>query len=256
MLKLPHYASARRIFEREGLRGVVRRVWRRAGIPFLAAYRSVVPRSRPVLLAGVRVPMMFRPGEYGLARFFDLPAEVRSNDRYEAAAVIALRMHVRKGDRVVVVGGGYGVTVSIAAVLSGPRGQITCFEGGEAQVDTVRATVALNELEARVVHAFVGPCEHVYGALGAAVNVPPEGLPECDVLELDCEGAEMTILSRMTIRPLIVIVESHGLYGSRSSELAGMLVRLGYAVSDLGVAEPDGRLGARDAEQHALFQRE
>ena len=42
--------------------------------------------------------------------------------------------------------------------------------------------------------------------------VPPTALPEADVYEIDCEGAETFILKQMTARPGTVMVETHDNY--------------------------------------------
>ena len=58
------------------------------------------------------------------------------------------------------------------------------------------------------------------------------------MLELDCEGAERGIFDAMTIRPRAIVVETHGMAGSPSEGIRRQLEALGYAVTDLGVAEP------------------
>jgi hypothetical protein len=83
----------------------------------------------------------------------------------------------------------------------------------------------------------VGKAISVYG-VGLGSIVPANKLPECDVLELDCEGAELDILRSMTISPRVILVETHGLYGSSSQEVDRQLTSLGYKTSNLGVAEP------------------
>jgi len=39
--------------------------------------------------------------------------------------------------------------------------------------------------------------------------IPSNQLPDCDVLEMDCEGADTSILSNLNIRPRVIIVEIH-----------------------------------------------
>ena len=64
-------------------------------------------------------------------------------------------------------------------------------------------------------------------------------LPPCDVLELDCEGAEVDILQKMIIQPRGILVETHGLFGAPTVLVASLLQKRGYIVSDEGQAEPD-----------------
>lgn len=160
---------------------------------------------------------------------------------YENALISGLKSCVQENDQVVVVGGGSGVTATIAAQLAAPHGRVICFEGGKDQVEKVRRTATANGVRDRleVRHAFVGPNDHVYSDTSGAISVPIQDLPVCDVLELDCEGAEIEILAGMTIRPRSIIVESHGLYGAPSSTLRARLEEIGYKVTNLGVAEID-----------------
>jgi hypothetical protein len=168
------------------------------------------------------------------------PEEARDVPDYEAALLVGLRRHVRAGDRVTVVGGGVGVTATFAAMQAGPAGRVVCYEGGAEGAEVVRRTAALNGVTERleVRHAVVARALSVYGTGPYGDVVPPADLEACDVLELDCEGAEAEILREMTIRPRAVLVETHGLYGATTDLVAGLLRGLGYRVDDLGVAEP------------------
>jgi hypothetical protein len=143
---------------------------------------------------------------------------------------------------VVVVGGGLGVTSAHAAKLAGPSGRVVCYEGSPLLSRNVERTAALNGVAARVKveTAIVGAAIGVYRNKGEALPAVVSGaeLPFCDVLELDCEGAELMILRHMRIRPRIALVETHGMLGAPSRDSRATLERLGYAVEDLGVAEP------------------
>jgi hypothetical protein len=57
------------------------------------------------------------------------------------------------------------------------------------------------------------------------------------VLELDCEGAEIDILQAMIVRPRVILVETHGLYGAPSALVTSLLEQRNYTVSPRGVAE-------------------
>jgi hypothetical protein len=159
---------------------------------------------------------------------------------YEAALATGLRIHVKLGDRVVVVGGGIGVTATIAALEAGPDGSVECFEGAREGVSAIGQTAVANGVAGRLTvhHAVVARSISVYGEepLGSVVN--PADLPHCDVLELDCEGAEVDILQQMTIRPRVILVETHGVYGAPTELVSALLHQIGYHVTDLGAAEP------------------
>jgi precorrin-6B methylase 2 len=161
---------------------------------------------------------------------------------YEGALVTGIRAQVRTGDRVVVVGGGKGVSTVSAARATGPTGAVWSFEGGTERYDRLIETIELNRVgdwtSAR--RAIVGSDVDVYGERASEI-VDPVNLPACDVLVLDCEGAEIEILEAMDQRPRITIVEAHAFLDSPASSVEETLVDLGYEVVDRDVEyEPKG----------------
>ena len=199
--------------------------------------RRFMPKTTPVLYAGTastldwrlfdkRLPPQFRPPE-----IYDIPD-------YEEKLVHALRNTVQRGDRVVVIGGGNGTTAVVAATLVGPEGQVICYEASSDQLTVIKETFRRNKVKIDLRFAAVGDAISVYGKGEAAPVLAPEDLPECDVLEMDCEGAERIILGQMTIRPRAIAVETHRVYGAPTEMVRAALDGLGYAVEDLGVAEP------------------
>jgi hypothetical protein len=70
-------------------------------------------------------------------------------------------------------------------------------------------------------------------------------LPECDVLVLDCEGAEVDILTQMDIWSDVVIVETHGIFDAPAKKIREILVEKGYKVLSKDVAEKRGRDSAK-----------
>ena len=161
---------------------------------------------------------------------------------YEQTLIDALRSQVRIGDRVTIGGGGEGVTAVVAAKAVGEKGSVVRFEGNRRNVRKVKATVARNKMSNRltVKHAVVGEAIAVYGVRDqfSTLVISPAELPECDILELDCEGAESLILRNMTIRPRVVAVETHGVYGAPTRVVKELLENLDYAVEQWGIAEP------------------
>lgn len=128
---------------------------------------------------------------------------------YKQENVSALREHVQPGDDVTIIGGGFGVTPVIAAQ---ERGTVTVYEPSREHASLVREAASLNDVPGRihVEKAAVGPAIEVFGAEGSASESrQPSELGECDVLELDCEGAEHDILTALDIQPRVIIVEVH-----------------------------------------------
>lgn len=216
---------------------MIRKIRRIVSRLYRERFRQSLP-SRPRRFAGIPVALTCKWGDGIVSKLliiFD-----GDEPGYEQTLVAALSNNVRAGDRIVIVGGGVGVTAVAAAKIAGREGHVVCYEGGLEEFDLVRRTVQLNNVADRVTvrHAVVGEGAHVYGSSENATRIRPELLPECELLELDCEGSELGILSSMTIRPRTVLVETHGNFDAPSAACKELLRKLGYEVSDLGLAEP------------------
>ena len=166
----------------------------------------------------------------------------RDRPNYESALVYGLSKATLSGDRVLIVGGGYGITAVLAARLSQCKGRVTVYEASSLQTEICKSVFNRNTESGTISisNKVVGKAISVLGGIDDAVTtIAPQDLPECDVLQLDCEGAEHLILSSMTIRPRDVLVETHGHLGAPTQKIAEILIDLGYEVRDLGLAEID-----------------
>ena len=190
---------------------------------------TLLPALSHVRYNGVIVDIPRKPFDQ---RIDDVPA-------YEKAIVVCLRTHVRRGDSVVVVGGGWGVSTVVAAQQSGEEGSVVCYEGSEQFFKRTVRAVHLNHVAQRVTvkHALVSHAVHLMGPGASDVLVKPEDLPECDVLELDCEGSEIDILDNIVIRPRVIVVETHGLYGAPTADVVRLLESLSYDVQSIEWAD-------------------
>ncbi|MFC4550988.1 MULTISPECIES: FkbM family methyltransferase [Halorussus] len=187
----------------------------------LDATEEPAPRTR--VLNGVAVP----------GTEFDEANDYHPD--HENTVVAALRRRVRRGDRVVVVGGGWGTTTVVAARMTHFEGDVTTFEPSSKMLETIRRTIRANRVGdvVTVEHAAVGSVsdtsERIFGSADGEA-LPPEELPECDVLDLDCEGAELEILRGIRFRPRLVTVEVHPHLGCSHDEVESELTDLGYDV--------------------------
>ena len=217
-----------------------RRLRRELGAFYQRAVRPALPLRGHVRYGGVIVADR-RFGDQWAPRHWRPDHEDDKPD-YEFALLGGLSRAARWGDTIVVVGGGLGVTAAHAAKLVGSSGRVVCYEGSPRLAQRVAETAALNGVGGRVEveSAIVGAAISVYRGRGETLPpiLPPAELPECDVLELDCEGAEIAILSDMRISPRVALVETHGMLGAPSREVRRILEERGYAVTDLGIAEP------------------
>jgi len=154
----------------------------------------------------------------------------------EAPAVAAITEHVRSDDNVVVIGGGWGVT-PVHAARQGA--EVTVFEAAKTHVDIVKDTAQLNQVGEMVTveHAIIGDAVDVWGD-DVGESKAPADLPPCEVLEIDAEGAELSILSELTVRPRVVVVEFHPHLGVSEADTRAQLSDLGYTVVSRGVEDP------------------
>jgi hypothetical protein len=154
----------------------------------------------------------------------------------EAEAVNALHECVDAGDRVVVLGAGYGVTTVHAARAAGADGRVFAYEASRLW-EVAQEAVEQNDAPAKttVEKLLVGEAIDVYGGETNARRCLAEELPVCDVMEIDIEGAELGVLASLNPAPPTIIVETHGHKGSSTEEVLAMLVGRGY--DDIDVRE-------------------
>jgi precorrin-6B methylase 2 len=159
---------------------------------------------------------------------------------YEQTLLGAIRNHIKDGDRVVEIGGGFGVSTVVAANCVGTHGTVRSFEGSEQHVNLIREAGVLNGVSDRitVIPEIVGPAYDVWGDVVIKTR-DPANLPHADVLILDCEGAEQDILADIDIAPRIVIVEAHTHMGVSADDIALHLRERGYEVSEAGETAVD-----------------
>lgn len=82
-------------------------------------------------------------------------------------------------------------------------------------------------------NAVVGTNIEVKGH-ATETTISPSDLLDCDALVMDCEGAELSILRNMEIRPQVIIVECHRVFDAPESEVREALNDSGYDVVDRG----------------------
>jgi len=159
------------------------------------------------------------------------------DEYYEYAISKQIRRNVREGERVVIVGGGMGVTAVIAARKVGNNGKVEVYEGSKMMYGRIKKTVNINRMEKTIDinDSIVGKEFSIRGGSSEAMKerTSVDELPECDVLELDCEGTEIEILKKMRINPRLIIVESHGMYGAHSDEMIRILRKRNYIIENV-----------------------
>lgn len=180
---------------------------------------------RPYRVTDQFVPFSLPPNQGG----HSYPKE------YEAGLINNLRKNVSLGDEVVIIGGGQGATAVIAAQEAGSRGHVIIYEGAGSMITHLAETFSLNKIPSKIDinHAIVSEAKRLDGPESGAPTIPVTELENCDVLELDCEGAEVNILKDLQIRPKLIIVETHG----NKQEVSNILSDLGYKIINTELAE-------------------
>lgn len=159
---------------------------------------------------------------------------------HEATVVEALRRRVGRGDSVVVVGGGWGTTTVVAARMTHFEGTVRTYEPSAKMRRLLERTVEVNRVGEVVTiePAAVGPVsessERIFGPRDGP-RVSPTALPASDVLDLDCEGAELDVLRGIEFEPRLITVEAHPHLGCSCAAIETQLERLGYEIIE---AEP------------------
>ena len=161
----------------------------------------------------------------------------RKRPDYESGLINGLKNHVKKDDKIVILGGGFGITAVKAANFCKP-GTVHVFEASKSQLDRIRRTLDINNVNNVELHqAIVGKEVDVWGSASGSKIKDPENLPKCDVLEMDIEGAELTVIKNLKIRPRVIIVETHGKKGSPTKKVQKSLEKLNYSIVDISLAE-------------------
>ena len=139
---------------------------------------------------------------------------------------------VSRGDHVVVVGGGEGLSPTAAAQATGPEGYVDIYEASKRHAEWLEETLELNVVagHSSIHHAVVGEALDVMGEIGEPNLIDPLDLLVGDVLELDCESAELAILSNLSRYPETVVVETHPRFDAPTDAVRDVLSEAGYEI--------------------------
>jgi protein-L-isoaspartate O-methyltransferase len=127
---------------------------------------------------------------------------------YEADLIRGITSTVGLGDRVTVIGGGYGVSSVYARRCAGDEGSVTVIEASRPHCRFTRKTLEYNGFtDVSVMPGLVGDPVNVYSD-----DIAPtvDELPDADVLVMDCEGGEIPVLEELAAPyPGWIVVEAH-----------------------------------------------
>lgn len=115
---------------------------------------------------------------------------------------------------------------------STPNGQVIAFEAFKHYSDIIKNVIELNDVEpsCEIRNVLVGSDVKIYAEGEHNKSIHPQELPECDVLEMDCEGAELGIIRNLNIRPQVIIMEVHPQRYEHAPEAINELADIGYNI--------------------------
>ena len=136
------------------------------------------------------------------------------------------------GSEVVIIGGGYGISTYYACQSVGENGHVTVYEASNNRVDIIdKMSKKMNIYDrCKIIHGIVGDDGNVYENDSSYEEVEINEIGPCDVLELDCEGAELSILEKIDIKPNEILCEVHGQYLDNPEEIVLILEELEYEI--------------------------
>lgn len=130
---------------------------------------------------------------------------------YEGGIVNHHQSVTEATDKVVIIGGGFGTSMVTAAKIVGEKGSVIVYEGSKQFAQKLCEVAKWNGTSdiCEIRSAVVSNKSNTYTGKESQKQVSPSALPSCDVLEMDCEGAEEKIIPGLEIRPKYLIIEIH-----------------------------------------------
>ncbi len=160
---------------------------------------------------------------------------------HEAELISAIRNYVKPDEKAILIGGGSGASSVVTAHQVGQKGEVITYEAVKRLYEKILETLKLNQVEkiVKAYHAIIEKPVYLLGKDENATLLPASNLQDCDVLIMDCEGAELPILKNVKIRPYKIIVETHRHFGSSDKDVSDVLSKLGYELVSSQVRSTD-----------------
>lgn len=175
-------------------------------------------------------------------KLFDLTQLWPDMPDYEKSFIDSILSVATNGLSVTIIGGGNGVSTVKTARKVGITGKVITYEASNRQFTACKIARKLNRNPGNIKlkKRLIGEPVNVYGDMTGVLQRKPENLEVCDILALDCEGSELDILQRLTIRPKWIIVEIHERYDFIDREIIfGELFKKGYTAIEYKTEAPD-----------------
>jgi FkbM family methyltransferase len=215
------------------------------------------------LLERLDAPLRLRLPQFDLVIELDHSVDANSAyllavDDYEMADLVLMHAHIKPQDKVLVVGGGIGVTAALAAKLTLPSPVVVVEANGGLHAIITRQIILNGSQAILVGKVLVGDkAAHPTGTIGFeisssfwysrvgetpdAVQVPVVDLAEVcaqyspTVAMIDIEGAERDVFSRpipACIKTIIVEIHTPDFGGAETARLVSALTDQGFRLVD------------------------
>lgn len=177
----------------------------------------------------------FKSSSYVSVKKFDqyTPKKFKPYDNDKKRVYRHFHQNITKnGDEVIIIGGGYGISAYYASQAVGKSGNVILYEASDSQVEILNKMLddrGIGDI-CSITHGLVGKDFNVYGEDKNYQVISVGDLPNCDVLELDCEGAELKIIDDLEILPREIICEVHAQYIDNPENVVEKIRGLGYAI--------------------------
>lgn len=147
---------------------------------------------------------------------------------YKKGLIDSIYEYVSESDNAVMIGAGRGIT---STHLARAGATVTAYEAAEEMLSVARETLEMSQVsdQVTVVHKVVGEGIKIRG-MNIGSPLPPAELETGDILVMDCEGAERSILNKLNDWPQMILVETHPNCGVPTSETREILEDKGYNV--------------------------
>ena len=151
---------------------------------------------------------------------------------YEWKLICGMKSTIQKGDTVLIVGGGNGVSTLYARDLVGKNGSVFAYEGADRRAQRMKDHFHRRPISnVKINHRVVSKAESLAGSAEGTEILSPKDLPQSDIVVLDCEGAEKSIVPDLSFRPRGMVIETHGIFGAPPADMKNMLTDHEYEIN-------------------------
>lgn len=133
------------------------------------------------------------------------------NHNFEAGVYLSHLRVTNSNDKILAIGLGTGSTLILIVKILDKKGFYRCIEASLLQIDKAYENINLNEVDNskfEIINAFAGDksCES-WGK--SSMDMVDINQYDFDVLEMDCEGSELSIIQSLKKYPNYIIIELH-----------------------------------------------